>query len=90
MQAESHEAVDLEALLPTEHDGTILTAQSWTGNTILADDDWSAAILAVLQVHGKVAADFAVAQAWDPAEVLDLVVGGFRIDGVEPTGCSRR
>jgi hypothetical protein len=84
-EAESHEAVDLEALLPTEHDGTILTAQSWTGDTILADDEWSAAILAVLQEHGKVAADFTVAQAWDSAEVLELVVGGFRIDGVEPT-----
>lgn len=84
-EAESHEAVDLEALLPTEHDGTILTAQSWTGDTILADDEWSAAILAVLQEHGKAAADFAVAQAWDPAEALDLVVGGFRIDGLEPS-----
>lgn len=85
VEAESHEAVDLEALLPTEHDGSILTAQSWTGETILADDDWSAAIRAVLEEQGKVATDFAVAQAWDSAEVLDLVVGGFRIDGVEPT-----
>lgn len=85
VEAESHEAIDLEALLPKEHDGTILTAQSWSGDTILADDAWSAAILAVLEEHGKVAGDFAVAQAWDPDEVLELVVGGFRIDGVEPT-----
>jgi hypothetical protein len=85
VETESHEAVDLEALLPTEHDGAILTAESWTGETIFGDDDWSAVFLAVLEEHGKVAADFAVAQAWDSAEVLDLAVGGFRIDGVEPT-----
>jgi hypothetical protein len=82
---ESHEAPDLEALLPAEYDGTTLTAQSWGGDTLLADDPWSAAILTLLESEGKVASDFAVAQAWDAAESLDLVVGAFRVDGVEPT-----
>jgi hypothetical protein len=82
--AESHEAADLEALLPTEHDGTILTAQSWTGDTVLAGDEWSAAFQAFLESEGKVPSDLAVAQAWDPTEALDLVVGAFRVEGSEP------
>jgi len=81
---ESHEAADLEALLPTEYDGTTLTAQSWTGDSLLAEDAWSAAFVTFLESEGKVAADFAVAQAWDAAEALELVVGAFRIEGTEP------
>lgn len=84
-EAESHQATDLEALLPAEFEGTVLTAQSWTGDTLLADDDWSAAITSFLESEEKAAADFTVAQAWDATAALELVVGAFRVDGVNPT-----
>ena len=73
--AESHEAADLEALLPTDHEGTTLTAQSWTGDSLLAEDAWSEAFTTFLESEELVASDFAVAQAWDSAGVLESSSG---------------
>jgi hypothetical protein len=83
-EPESHEAADLEELLPADYDGTELLAQSWTGTTLLTDDPWSTAFTAALADKQKVPADLAIAQAWDPAQAIDVVVGAFRVNGVEP------
>lgn len=80
---ELHEALDLEALLPTEIDGTALETQSWTGDTLLSDGGtWSTAIASFLTSVGKTPADLAAAQALDPLDAIDHSVGVFRVDGV--------
>jgi hypothetical protein len=81
--AESHEAPDLEALLPTEVGGTPLTLQSWTGDTLLSDGGtWSEALTTYLTSIGKSPADLTAAQALDPSETIDHSVGVFRVPGV--------
>jgi hypothetical protein len=81
--AESHDAPDLEALLPTEVAGTALTLQSWTGDTLLSDGGtWSEALTTYLTSIGKAPADLQAAQALDPTETIDHSVGVFRVPGV--------
>jgi hypothetical protein len=84
-EPQSHEVPDLEALMPTEWSGVALTPQSWTGETVLSDDDWSLALSDFLEANGKTSADLAVAQTLDEAGELDLVIGAFRVAGMEPT-----
>lgn len=80
---ESHEVADLEALLPAELNGTSLTRESWTGDTILGDDSWSSSLTAFLTSSGKTAADLQASQAYDAAGSLDLSAGAFRVAGLE-------
>jgi hypothetical protein len=78
-----HEAIELEALLPTEAAGTPLATQSWTGDTLLGDGGpWSASIAAYLTSVGKTPADLSAAQALDPNETIDHSVGVFRVAGI--------
>ena len=62
---ESHAVADLEALLPTAVNGTSLTRESWTGDTVLGDDSWSTSITTFLTSVGKTAADLQASQAYD-------------------------
>ena len=81
---ESHDVADLEPLLPAELDGTSLTRESWTGDTILGDDSsWTTSMTAFLTSSGKIAADLQASQAYDPAGALDLNAGAFRVAGVD-------
>ena len=80
---ESHEVTDLEALLPAELNGTSLTRESWTGDTILGDDSWSSSLTTFLTGAGKTAADLQASQAYDAAGSLDLSAGAFRVAGLE-------
>lgn len=82
---DSHDAQDLEALLPTEIAGTPLSLQSWTGDTLLSDDPWSVAVAGFLTEAGKTPADLTAAQAVDPTQTIDHSVGVFRLPGV-PVG----
>lgn len=80
---ESHEVADLEALLPAGLNGTGLTRESWTGATILGDDNWSTSVTTFLTGAGKTAADLQASQAYDPAGSLDMSAGAFRVAGIE-------
>ena len=84
--ADTHDAPELEALLPTELDGTTLQVQSWTGKRILAgyDDALSTSITAFLTSHGKAQEDLRVAQAYDPDQALDALVNVNQVEGVAP------
>jgi hypothetical protein len=77
-------APSLEALLPTEVDGTTLLVDSATGADILQDDPGSRAMTAALRALGKTPADLRVAQAYDEADELDLYFVAFQVDGVDP------
>jgi hypothetical protein len=80
---ESHAVADLEALLPAEINGTSLTRESWTGDTILGDDSWSSSLARFLAAAGKTAADLQVSQAYDAAGTLDLSAGALRVAGLD-------
>ena len=80
---ESHLVADLESLLPAQLNGTNLTRESWTGDTILGDDSWSTSLATFLAGAGKAAADLQVSQAYDPSGTLDLSAGALRVVGLD-------
>ena len=82
----SHEAPDLEAMLPGSWEDTALSAQSWTGENVLIDQDpWSDALRAFVAKKQLNVAGLSVAQALDTQGALDLVVGAFRLSGANAT-----
>jgi len=81
---DTHDAPELEPLLPQTLDGTALQVQSWTGDSILTDDGFSTSITAFLETAGKTAEDLRVAQAYDPDQALDASIGVYRVADVEP------
>lgn len=80
--ADTHDAPELESLVPTQLNGTALQVQSWSGEGILTDDAWSTSMTAFLTKAGKAPADLHVAQAYDPDQALDVSVGVYRVAGV--------
>ena len=83
--ADTHDAPELEAVLPLELSGTELQVQSWTGDTVLTDDAFSTSLTTFLTGAGKTGEDLRFAQAYDPTQALDGSVGVYRLAGVEPT-----
>lgn len=83
--ADTHDAVAMEALLPTTVSGTALQIQSWNGDGVLADDPWSTAMSAFLTSSCKTPADLHLAQGYDANEALDISIGVYTVDGVAPT-----
>ena len=81
--ADTHDAVEMEALLPTLVSGSTLQTQSWTGDTILGDDTFSTAMTKFLTDAGKKSQDMRVAQAYDPTQTLDVTVTAYRVPGVK-------
>jgi hypothetical protein len=77
----SHEAPELEELLPATWDGTALLRESVTGEKLLIEDDWSQAFRTTLDELNKTPADLTFAQTIDPSEVLQMSVLAFRIEG---------
>ena len=78
---ESHDAPALEALLPKTLNGTTLTSQSVTGDTLLSDDGWSNAFSTFLASAGKTPTDLLFAQAYDPSGATDLTIGAYQVTG---------
>jgi len=83
--ADTHDAPELESLLPATLSGTTLQVQSWDGDGLLTDDPWSLAMTAFLTSVCKVPADLHVAQSYDPDQALDASIGVYHADGVEST-----
>jgi len=81
--ADTHDAPEMEALLPLELSGTALQFQSWTGDEILADDAFGTSLSTFLASAGKTAVDLRIAQAVDPTQALDSRIGVYRVAGVE-------
>ncbi len=80
--ANTHDAPELEGLLPTQLNGTTLEIQSWKGDGILTDDGWSKSMTTFLTSVGKTATDLHVAQAYDPSQALDGSVGVYHVAGI--------
>ena len=82
--ADSHDAPELEALLPTELSGTPLEAQSWTGDVYLAGDDWGNSVTSFLTANGKTPGDLRAAQVADPAGALAGTMFAYKVAGLDP------
>jgi hypothetical protein len=81
--ADTHDALELEAVLPHVLKGSTLDLQSWTGDLVLKDDDtWSSSIKAFLTTVNKVPRDFRGANASDPNQVVEETLGVYRVTGV--------
>jgi hypothetical protein len=83
--ADTHDAPELESILPATLSGTTLQVQSWDGDGLLTDDPWSTSMTAFLTSVCKVAADLHVAQSYDPDQALDASIGVYHADGVQAT-----
>lgn len=86
--ADTHDAVELESLLPATLNGTALVAQSWDGDGLLTDDPWSTSMTAFLTAACKLPVDLHVAQSYDPNSALDASIGVYKVDGVDATALS--
>ena len=86
--ADTHDAAELESLLPATLNGTALVAQSWDGDGLLTDDPWSTSMTAFLTAACKLPADLHVAQSYDPNSALDASIGVYKVDGVDAAALS--
>ncbi len=83
----SHDVPDLEAYLPTSLNGTALDVQSVTGDDgLIGGDDWSTTMTTYLTGVSKTPADLGYAFASDPAQVVDISIGVYRVDGAPAQG----
>lgn len=83
--ADTHDAPDLEATLPTQVDGVDLQVQSNLGTELLTDDEWSTTVTTFLTSVGKAPADLQFAQAYDPTQSIDGSFEVYRVAGVDGT-----
>jgi len=81
--ADSHDAPDLEVVLPASVNGVDLQVQSVTGASLLTDDAWSTTVTDFLTSEGKTATDLQFAQAYDPTQGLDGSFEVYRVAGVD-------
>ena len=77
----SHDAPELEQLLPSTWQGTPLSTESATGDQVLLDDDWSQVFRTYLDEVDKAPADLLFAQTSDPTGSVQMTVLAFKIDG---------
>ena len=82
--ADTHDAPQLEALLPTTMQDTPLQVESWTGAAILNDDAYSDSLRSFLSANSKEAGDLLEAQAYDPTAGLDFSIAVYQLAGVAP------
>ncbi len=85
--ADTHDAPQLEAVLPTTINGTTLASQSWTAaeEGILNGDEWSTSMTTFLTTAGKTPADLLIAQAIDPDQGIDVSIAAYQIAGTQPS-----
>lgn len=83
--ADTHDAVEMESLLPASLNGTALLVQSWDGKGLLSDDPWSTSMSAFLAAACKVPADLRYGQAYDENQTIDVGIGVYKVVGVDAT-----
>lgn len=81
---DTHDAPELEALLPDKLKDAPLDLQSWTGDSMFTDDGWSHSLTDFLATQQKKPADLRAAQASDPTQAFDGSIGIYRVAGVAP------
>jgi hypothetical protein len=79
--AESHDAPELEALLPASLNGATFDIQSGLGDSILGADAFGTSMTSFLTGAGKTPADLEIAQA-SPTGDFDGSIGAYRVAGV--------
>jgi hypothetical protein len=74
-------APELEAHMPTQVNDTTLSIQSLTGEALGTDPN-SRALIAAVRSLGKEATDLQVAFGQDETQTLDILLFGFRVEGI--------
>jgi hypothetical protein len=78
----THDAPELEALLPATWEGTPMSVESSTGEVVLIEDAWSQVFRTFLEDSRKTPADLLVARSYDASGTLQMSVSAFKIDGI--------
>ncbi len=78
----THDAPDLEKLLPTSIGGVAMTVDSALGSAILADDPGSRAATAALRAAGKTPDDLRFAESYDQTGTLTTSVVAMSVTGL--------
>jgi len=74
----------LEALVPTTIDDSVMTIQSAVDATSLSSGADGRALNAAITHLGKQPSDLEIVYAYDESGTTDLVILGFRVDGLAP------
>ena len=82
--ADSHDAPELEAALPSSVDGVDLQLQSVTGDQLMGDDPWSTTVTAFLTSVAKTPPDLKWAQAYDPNDSLNGSFEAYQLADADP------
>jgi hypothetical protein len=82
--ADSHDAPDVEVVLPTSVDGVELQVQSVTGDKLMSDDEWSTTVTAFLTSLGKTPPDLKWGQSYDPTDSLNGSFEVYSLAGADP------
>jgi hypothetical protein len=78
----THDAPEVEALLPATWQGTPMSVESSTGEVVLIEDAWSQVFRTFLEDSKKTPADLLVARSYEPTGTLQMSVSAFKIDGI--------
>ena len=78
----THDAPELEKLLPTQIGGVTLTVDSALGGTVLTSDAGGRAAIAALKAKGKVPNDLRYAEALDQTQTLQVSVVALSVNGL--------
>jgi hypothetical protein len=78
----THDAPELEALLPATWEGSAMSVESSTGEVVLIEDAWSQVFRTFLEDLKKTPADLLVARSYEPTGELQMSVSAFKVDGV--------
>jgi hypothetical protein len=81
----THDAPELEKLLPTSIGGVAMTVDSALGSAILADDPGSRAAAAALRAAGKTPDDLHFAESYDQTGTLTTSVVAMSVTGLSGT-----
>jgi hypothetical protein len=79
----THDAPELEKLLPTSVAGTPMTVDSALGSAVLTNDPGSRAATAALRAAGKTPDDLRFAESYDETSTLDVSVVAMAVSGLD-------
>jgi hypothetical protein len=79
----THDAPELEKLLPTKVGGVAMTVDSALGSSILTTDAGGRAAIAALRAMGKSADDLKFAESYDQTQTIDASVVAISVNGLD-------
>ena len=81
--ASTHDAPELEKLLPSKVGGVTMTVDSALGSSVLTNDAGGRAATAALRAEGKTPADLKFAESYDQTQTVDVSVVAMSVTGLD-------